>query len=183
MSLILSETDQAEFLSVYLGLMYYIWLSGDLNLEDETIEAFLEQPDIVREVCRDLIYYEEEVIDNYKAEHEDVLDESALELLDSIYAGLLSEFIILKDTPEYAVLYQMEEKQFYQVVNITGPFREMLPHIPIKIKAGIVDFKGRIVCDGVITNSNKMIATAFINKLNKEYEKAVSAGTVIELLD
>jgi len=62
----------------------------------------------------------------------------------------LRQWVYLKDTTKYSVFLDPERREAYAVVGLTGPIRGILGGADVTFRAGVVDLRGRYVCDGIL---------------------------------
>ncbi|HPC96134.1 MAG TPA: hypothetical protein PLU87_14410 [Sedimentisphaerales bacterium] len=94
-----------------------------------------------------------------------------------------ANFVIERDLAEYTVFLTEEEPlRAYGVVGLTEEFVDMLPcPIPVFVNAVLLPWKGRIICDGLMSIYNVILGPGIRAGLKDTYRRAKSAGIVMSL--
>jgi hypothetical protein len=58
--------------------------------------------------------------------------------------------VYLKDTTKYSIFIDPDGYEAFAVVGLTGPIRGILGGAAVTFRAGVVDYEGRFVCDGIL---------------------------------
>jgi hypothetical protein len=64
----------------------------------------------------------------------------------------LRQWVYLRDTSKYSMFIDPEENAAYAVFGLTGPIRDILGGSGVTFRAGVVEYCGRYVCDGILEN-------------------------------
>jgi hypothetical protein len=64
----------------------------------------------------------------------------------------LTQWIYLRDTTKYSIFVDSEGDEAYGVVGLTGPIRSILGGASVTFRAGVVEYLGKYVCDGILEN-------------------------------
>jgi hypothetical protein len=93
------------------------------------------------------------------------------------------DFVIERDLAAYTVfLTQKEPVRAYGVLGITNEFIELLPcPLPMMVRAVLLPWKGRIICDGLFTVYNILIGPGMRAGLRDAYRRAKAAGIITSL--
>jgi len=75
-----------------------------------------------------------------------------LEVVCSIQSLQLKQWVYLRDTTAYSVFLEPSGKDAYAVLGLTNRLRDILGGSGVSLQTGIVEFCGRFVCDGIISN-------------------------------
>jgi hypothetical protein len=60
------------------------------------------------------------------------------------------QWVYLKDTSKYSIFVAQEEQEAFGVVGLTDPIRRILGGSAVTFRAGVVEYRGRYVCDGLL---------------------------------
>lgn len=75
-----------------------------------------------------------------------------LEIIAAIKSLQLKQWVYLRDTTRYSVFLESSGKDAYAVLGLTNRLRDILGGSGVSFRTGIVEFGGRFVCDGIVTN-------------------------------
>jgi hypothetical protein len=64
----------------------------------------------------------------------------------------LRQWVYLKDTSKYSIFLASEEREAFGVVGLTDRVRNILGGSSVTFQAGVVEYCGRYVCDGLLRN-------------------------------
>jgi hypothetical protein len=64
----------------------------------------------------------------------------------------LKQWVYLRDTTKHSIFIDSEEREAFAVVGLTDRIRDLLGRSAVAFRTGIVEFRGRFVCDGIIQN-------------------------------
>lgn len=78
-------------------------------------------------------------------------DAIAYEIADAARSLRVAQWIYLKDTRSYSVFLHPSEKDAYAVIGLTERIRDLIGGIGALFTTGVVEFRGRYVCDGLIS--------------------------------
>lgn len=101
---------------------------------------------------REAIHDTPEVLARAIASLEDRGESLPLDLRRAVESLRLRQWVYLKDFAKRSIFIDAEENQAYGVVGLTGPIRNILGGAGLTFRAGVVEFRGRYVCDGILKN-------------------------------
>lgn len=64
----------------------------------------------------------------------------------------LQHWVFLRDTTTYSVFVEPKGTEAYAVLGLTNRIRDIVGSSGVAIKAGVVEYRGRYVCDGIVSN-------------------------------
>jgi hypothetical protein len=62
----------------------------------------------------------------------------------------LKQWVFLRDTTTYSVFIEPDGNEAYAVLGLTDRIRDIVGGSAVAIKAGVVEYRGRYVCDGIV---------------------------------
>ena len=62
----------------------------------------------------------------------------------------LRQWVYLKDTTKYSIFIAPEENEAFGVVGLTDRIRNILGGAAVTFRAGVVEYQGKYVCDGIL---------------------------------
>lgn len=74
------------------------------------------------------------------------------EVVFAIKSLQLKQWVYLRDTTAYSVFLEPSGKDAYAVLGLTDRLRDILGGSGVSLRTGIVEFGGRYVCDGIVSN-------------------------------
>jgi hypothetical protein len=74
------------------------------------------------------------------------------EVLRAIRSLRVRQWIYLRDTASYSIFIAPEEREAFAVLGLTNRVRDILGRSAVAFRAGVVEFRGRYVCDGILEN-------------------------------
>jgi hypothetical protein len=75
-----------------------------------------------------------------------------LEIIAAIKTLQLKQWVYLRDTTRYSVFLEPSGKDAYAVLGLTNRVRDLLGGSGVSFRAGVVEFAGHYVCDGIVSN-------------------------------
>ncbi len=76
----------------------------------------------------------------------------APDVLHAVRTLRFKQWIFLRDTRTYSVFLEPDANHAYAVLGLTDRIRNIVGGAAIAIQAGVVEYRGRYVCDGLIVN-------------------------------
>lgn len=75
------------------------------------------------------------------------------EVICAVRSLQLRQWVYLRDTTAYSVFLDPSGKEAYAVLGLTNRIRDILGGSGAYLRTGIVEFRGRYVCDGIVSNT------------------------------
>ena len=79
-------------------------------------------------------------------------DAVAPEIVRAIKSLRVTKWIFLKDTRTYSLFLDSSEQDAYAVIGLTNRIRDIIGGTGAMIKTGLVEYRGRYICDGIISD-------------------------------
>jgi hypothetical protein len=74
------------------------------------------------------------------------------EVISAIKSLQLKQWVYLRDTKTYSVFLEPSGKAAYAVLGLTNRLRDLLGGSGVSLRTGLVEYSGRFVCDGIVSN-------------------------------
>ena len=87
----------------------------------------------------------------------------------------VAQWVYLRDSAQYSVFIDMEVQNAYAVKALTIPIRRVASGCPATFEAGLFEFCGHYVCDGIIVNP-VYLGTNYKSQFNAAYASIRKAG-------
>jgi hypothetical protein len=162
--------------------LFYAAVYEGLMPESSVLTDLINTPMEIKINARAVLFTDEEVLDYYVRDNKHILSDENYVFIKNIQSGILSDFIVLKQTKKFSILQEAENRQFYHVHNITEPFDDLLNYIPTFITTAIFNFNGKIICDGLIKGGNIHIGPNNERGIIEEYNDCKKNKSTIELI-
>ena len=102
--------------------------------------------------AREVIAASPSIIESAAAELERKESPVLLEVIAAIKSLQLKQWTYLRDTTRYSVFLEPSGKDAYAVLGLTNRLRDILGSSGVSLRTGMVEFGGRFVCDGIVSN-------------------------------
>jgi hypothetical protein len=180
--MLLSKDENRELFTNYFPLLFYAAVYEGLMPETSVLSDMIDTPVEVKVNARNALFSDKEILDNFKRDNKHTLTKERVAFIKNVQSGILSDFIVLKETKKFAVLQDADNGKFYHVHALTESFSEMLAYTPTYVTTAIFNFNGRIVCDGLITGTNIQLGKNIEQRITEEYNDCKRNKTVEELI-
>lgn len=74
----------------------------------------------------------------------------ASDILGAIRSTRLRYWVYLRDTTTYSIFISPEEREAFGVLGLTNRIRDLLGGSAVVFRTGVMEFRGRYVCDGLV---------------------------------
>jgi len=91
------------------------------------------------------------------------------DVLHAIETIRLKQWVFLRDTTTHSVFIEPDANDAYAVLGLNDRIRNIVGGSAVAIKAGVVEYRGRYVCDGIVGNPIWLGSN-----LKKEFNAALS---------
>jgi hypothetical protein len=102
--------------------------------------------------ARDVTIASPSIIDVAASELERKGSPVPLEVVCAIKSLQLNQWVYLRDTTTYSVFLDPSGKDAYAVLGLTDRLRDILGGSGVSVRTGLVEYSGRVVCDGIVSN-------------------------------
>jgi len=180
--MLLSKDESHDFFSNYFPMLFYAAVYEGLIPQTFALIDMINTPMEIKIKARDVLLGDKEISDYFKKDNKHTLTKERLTFVNAVQSGILSDFILLKQTKMFSVLQNADNGKFYHVHNISESFSEMLSYIPTYIMTAIFNFNGKIVCDGLISGGNIHLGKNIEQRITVEYNNCKRNKMVNELI-
>ncbi|MCX5646838.1 MAG: hypothetical protein NTZ17_19495 [Phycisphaerae bacterium] len=175
--------DATLFLSLYQHLISFA--AGRLGGVKGAVDfaSFQKASAEAKAQARDRLLDNIALIDAFVEENPDKFRETDLAPVVLWRHFVRGCFVIERDLATYTVfLAEKEPVRAYGVLGITNEFIEMLPYpLPMMVRAVLLPWKGRIICDGMFSIYNIVIGAGMRAGLRDAYRQAKAVGIITSL--
>ena len=91
------------------------------------------------------------------------------DVLEAANSLRLKQWVFLRDTTTHSIFIEPEGTEAYAVLGLTNRIRDIVGCSAVAIKTGVVEYRGRYVCDGMVENP-----VWLGSKLKKEFNATLS---------
>lgn len=170
--MILTEKEYKEFLKTHLDLLFYVGHQKNILPSNLSLRKFLNLEFQVKFKCREALFKDEEIIDEYIASNFDHLTTDQTKILLGFKKKIKSSFVILKCLTNYAIFIDTKDNKFYAVKALGDSFDTFFDNFPVNISTTIIPFKDKIIYDGFIQSSGVYYGPNLTKTMNEDYKKA-----------
>ncbi len=119
-------------------------------------------------------------IDDFILENEN-LSQEEIATLKSWRGRVPSYYVLIKYTPEYTLLYSLEDNRFFGVLGLVGGLEKEIPSdtLPVLVQATLLPYDNNIVSDGAIAVVDYEFDQESLSEIAKATEAASDAGQII----
>lgn len=168
----LTEIEYKEFLKTHLDLLFYVGHKKSVLPKDLNLKEFLNLGFQIKFKCRESLFGDENLIDEYIASNFDHLTTDQIEILDGFKKKIRSNFVIFKCLTNYAIFIDTKDNKFYAVKALGDPFDTFFDNFPVSISTTLIPFNDKIIYDGFIQSSGVYYGRNMTQTMNEEYKKA-----------
>jgi hypothetical protein len=180
--MILSKKEQDEFFGNYFFLLFYSAVYEGILPQNSRLTDFSRLPLKMMAKSRDALFTDWNIMNYCLEDNKKMLTKENVLFAENVRMGIFSEFIVLKVSQDHFVLLRTLTSLFYKVTTITESFDQMLTGMPTYINTAIFNFKGKIVCDGLLNKGYVPIAPVSERRFMELYRECDSRGEIITLL-
>lgn len=181
--MLLPVEESSLFLSLYQHLIGFAAgrLGGVSGIVD--FASFRAATRVAKAKARDRLLDNMDLIDSF-------VEENPGEFRDTDLANVVlwphfvrGRFVMERDLAKYTVFLTGEEPpRAYGVLGLTDEFADMLPcPMPVFVKAVLLPWQGRIVCDGLMSFYNVVLGAGIRASQRDAYRCAKAAGIITSL--
>ena len=102
--------------------------------------------------ARDVTIASPSIIDSAASELERKESPVPLEIIVAIKSLDLKQWVYLRDTTRYSIFLEPSGEDAYAVLGLTDRLRDLLGGSGVSFRAGMVEFGGHFVCDGIVSD-------------------------------
>lgn len=151
-----------EFLNTYKNILNYIFLQFNNN-KIESLEEYQE--------ARDTLFDNPMIIDDYISSNLGIINKE-IQILHNIKNGIKDTFVYLKTLKRHSIFLRISTNEIFCVLGISDSIEDITPKKYSVIDTAIINFNGKIICDGLISHQNITIGKNMKNDINSHYKTA-----------
>lgn len=168
----LTDQEYKEFLKTHLDLLFYVGHKKRVLPKDLSLKKFLSLDFQVKFKCRESLFEDENIVDEYIASDFDHLTTDQIKILAGFKKKIRSSFVIFKCLTNYAIFIDTKDNRFYAVKALGDSFDTFFDRFPVNISTTLIPFKGKIIYDGFIQSSGVYYGRNMTETMNEDYKKA-----------
>jgi len=177
-------TEEAElFFDLMWSLQFFINKELKIFTEIKTCEEYSALPQQNKQVLREKIYEQPELIDKYVASNPDRLNDNHLSIVKQWKNFIKGDFYIERYLKNHAIF--ISDNNVYGVLGLHDAFDHLFPinFLPIYVKTVLLPFQGRIVYDGLMQVYKVTFGVGIRRSLSETYMKAKQNNKIISTLE
>ena len=168
----LTDKEYKEFLKTHLDLLFYVGHKKNVLPKDLSLKEFLNLDLQIKFKCRESLFEDENIIDEYIASNFDHLTTDQIKILAGFKKKIRSSFVIFKCLTNYAIFIDTTDNRFYAVKALGDSFDNFFDQFPVNISTTLIPFKDKIIYDGFIQSSVVYYGRNMTETMNEDYKKA-----------
>ena len=168
----LTDKEYKEFLKTHLDLLFYVGHKKNVLPKDLSLKEFLNLDLQIKFKCRESLFEDENIIDEYIASNFDHLTTDQIKILAGFKKKIRSSFVIFKCLTNYAIFIDTTDNRFYAVKALGDSFDNFFDQFPVNISTTLIPFKDKIIYDGFIQSSGVYYGRNMTETMNEDYKKA-----------
>ena len=168
----LTDKEYKEFLKTHLDPLFYVGHQNNILPKDLSLKKFLNLDFQIKFKCRETLFEDEDIIDEYIALNFDHLTTDQIKILVGLKKKIKSNFVIFKCLTNYAIFIDTQDNRFYAVKALGDSLDTFFNNFPVKISTTLIPFKDKIIYDGFIQSSGVYYGRNLTETMNEDYKKA-----------
>ena len=178
----LTDKEYKEFLKTHLDLLFYVGHKKSVLPKDLSLKKFLTLDFQIKFKCRESLFEDENIIDEYIASNFDHLTTDQIKILVGFKKKIRSSFVIFKCLTNYAIFIDTKVYRFYAVKALGDSFKIFFDNFPVNISTTLIPFKDKIIYDGFIQSSGVYYGRNMTETMNADYKKARANKEIVTSL-
>jgi len=168
----LTNTDYKKFLETHLGLLFFVGHKKNILPMELSLKQFIDNDFQIKFKCRESLFEDESLIDEYIALNLDHLTSGKIEILASFKKKMRSSFVIFKCLKNNAIFIDTKDNKFYAVKALRDPFDSFFQEFPVLISATLIPYKDKIIYDGFIESTGVYYGRNMTETMKEDYKNA-----------
>ena len=168
----LTDKEYKEFLRTHLDLLFYVGHQKNILSKDLSLKKFLNLDFQIKFKCRETLFEDEDIIDEYIASNFDHLTTDQIKILVGFKKKIRSSFVIFKCLTNHAIFIDIKNNRFYAVKALGDSFDKFFDNFPVNISTTLIPYKDKIIYDGFIQLSGVYYGRNITETMNEDYKKA-----------
>jgi len=177
-------TEEAElFFDLMWSLQFFINTELKIFTKIKTRKEYAALPQKDKQVVREKIYEQPELIDKYVASNPDRLNDNHLSIIKQWKNFIKGDFYIERYLKNHAIF--IGDNNVYGVLGLHDAFDHLFPsnYLPIYVKTILLPFQGRIVYDGLMQVYQVSFGGGIKRSLSETYMQAKQNNKIITTLE
>ncbi len=181
--MLIPESEAAEFIALYVGLLYYAGDARGIIPEDMSFDDFLDELLEVKVDCRDALYEPQPMFNEFLEDNAGQMSAEQQEIVrawnDHYVRG---KFVVLQHLKQHTIFLSTDaQPKAYAVLGLTTELSDMAPkaYLPLLMETTLLPYKNKIVCDGLVRVSPIIIGSNMARNMKAEYAEIKRAGGLI----
>ena len=180
--MIMMPEDRNLFLKTHLDLLFFVGLKKKVFPSSTSMSMYLKTDTQTKFICRQEMYKDVEIIDEYLASNFDHLDENEISIINGLKKRDEGDFMILKCLQRHAVFISLDTENVYSVGAISDPFTFFFDYFPVIVTTILIPFKNYIIYDGFFQSKNIRFGSGIRHSFNDIYKAAKRNKQIISYL-
>jgi hypothetical protein len=168
----LTDKEYKEFLRTHLDLLFYVGHKKNVLAKSITLTKFLNLDFQIKFKCRQTLFEDENLIDEYIDSNFDHLTTDQIKILVGFKKKISSSFVIFKCLTNYAIFIDTKDNRFYAVKALGDSFDKFFENFPVQITTTLIPYKDKIIYDGFIQSSGVYYGRNMTETMNEDYKNA-----------
>lgn len=97
------------------------------------------------------------------------------EVLAAIRSLQVKDWIFLRDTTRYSIFLEPDAREAYAVLGLTNPINKIIGSTGAAIRTGVMRYKEKYVCDGVVTNL-VVLGPGYLESFSERFKELKRSG-------
>ena len=177
-------TEEAElFFDLMWSLQFFINRELKIFTKIKSCKEYSELPQEDKQVLREKIYEQPELIDKYVASNPDRLDDNHLSIVKQWKNFIKGDFYIQRYLKNQAIFISGDN--VYGILGLHDAFDNLFPanYLPRYVKTVLLPFQGRIVYDGLMQVYKVSFGGGIKRSLSEAYMQAKQNNKIITTLE
>lgn len=181
--MVLDEHDYHLFVTTHIDLLFHVGQVQELIPSEMTLKAFYKLPFQRKYQCREELYKNMYLLDDYIDKQKGKLSAEEIGILHGFKKKIQSDFIILKCLTRHCIFIDCKTNLVYTVKALSDPFDEFFSRFPAYFSTVLLPFKGIIIYDGFMSMQGHVpLGPGLSAEMNEKYKQAKKNHTIITTL-
>jgi hypothetical protein len=178
--MVLTNEQYEDFINTHLKMLYYAGLkTGELR-KNSSFENFIDSSRNTKFKCREKLNDNPAIIDDYLDDYAGYLTKNEKKIVEGFKHKITGDFVLFKYLKYHAIFIHQDTSNFYAVKALADRFDEMLPDLPVLIRATILPFENFIIYDGFIQSYRLIFGPGLRSDLKEAYRRTRAEKRIIK---
>jgi len=179
----LNKQEYQEYITSHLDLLYFIGQRQGIISADTDFNKFIALDFQKKFKCRDKLYENMELLDEYIKIRSDSLTIDQIKILEGFKKKIKSDFVILKCLAKHAIFIDTTNHKIYAVKALADRFDNFFSEFPVLCNTTIIPFKDKIIYDGFISSNGIYYGKNMTKDMNEDYKQAKINKAIITTIN